>query len=153
MPSSSTSLSWSQNLSTTSLLISPFTTTLALCPLQVIFDYYKLTKSFLTIRYTSFLQCSFSLQPTEHRRRQSRSMEAKNSYTLCLVTQSYPTLCNPIDCSLPGSPCHGIFQARILEWVAISSSKGSSWYRDWTCVSGVSCIAGRFFSTEALGKP
>ena len=39
------------------------------------------------------------------------------------VTQSYPTLCNPMACSLPGSSVHGIFQARILEWVAISTSQ------------------------------
>ena len=42
------------------------------------------------------------------------------------VAQSYPTLCNPVDCSLPGSSVHGILQARILEWVAISFSRGSS---------------------------
>ena len=40
----------------------------------------------------------------------------------CSVTQSCPTLCDPMDCSLPGSSVHGIFQARILEWVAISYS-------------------------------
>ena len=42
------------------------------------------------------------------------------------------TLCDPMDCSLPGSSVHGILQARILEWVAISFSKGSSWHRDGT---------------------
>ena len=42
------------------------------------------------------------------------------------VTRSCLTLCNPMDCSLPGSSVHGIFQARILEWVVISSSKGSN---------------------------
>ena len=42
------------------------------------------------------------------------------------ATQSCPTLCDPVDCSQPGSFIHGIFQARILEWVAISSSRGSS---------------------------
>ena len=51
---------------------------------------------------------------------------------------SCPTLCDPIDCSLPSSSVHGIFQARILEWVAISSSRGSSQPSDRTCVSGVS---------------
>ena len=51
---------------------------------------------------------------------------------LSSVIQSCPTLCNPRDCSLPGSLVHGIFQARILEWVAISISKGSSGPRDWT---------------------
>ena len=56
-----------------------------------------------------------------------------------LVTQSCPTLCDPIDCSRLGSSVHGILQARILEWVAISFSRGSSWPRDWTQVS---CTAG-----------
>ena len=55
------------------------------------------------------------------------------------VAQSCPTLCNPMDCSLPGSSVHGIFQARILEWVAISFSSGSSWPRDQTWVSCVPC--------------
>ena len=44
-------------------------------------------------------------------------------YWVCSVTQSCLTLCNPMDCSLPGSSVHGIFQARILEWVAISFSR------------------------------
>ena len=43
--------------------------------------------------------------------------------------------CNPIDCSLPGSSVHGISQATILEWIAFSFSRGSSWARDWTCTS------------------
>ena len=63
-----------------------------------------------------------------------------------LVTQSHPILCNPLYCSPPGSSVHGIFQARILEWVAISSSRGSSRPRDWTWVS---FIAGRFFTIWA----
>ena len=42
------------------------------------------------------------------------------------VAQLCPTLCNPMDCSLQGSSVHGIFQARVLEWVAISFSRGSS---------------------------
>ena len=53
---------------------------------------------------------------------------------------SCPTLCNPLDCSLSGSFVHGIFQARILEEVAISSSRGSLWPRDWTHVSNISCV-------------
>ena len=60
-----------------------------------------------------------------------------------LVAQSCLTLCNPMDWSPPGSSVHGILQARILEWVAIPFSRGSSWSRDWTQVS---CIAGRFFT-------
>ena len=63
-----------------------------------------------------------------------------------LVTQLCPTLCNPMDCSSPGSSVHGILQARILEWVAISFSRGSSRPRDWTQVS---CIAGRFVTLWA----
>ena len=59
------------------------------------------------------------------------------------VAQSCPTLCDPVDCSLPGSSIHGILQERILEWVAISFSRGSSRPRDWTQVS---CIAGRCFT-------
>ena len=51
------------------------------------------------------------------------------------VTQSCLTLCDPIDCNLPGSSSHGIFQARVLEWVTISFSRGSSPPRDRTWVS------------------
>ena len=63
-----------------------------------------------------------------------------NLLCVCSVTQSCPTLCNPMDCSPPGSSVRGIFQARILEWVAVSFSGGSSWPRDRTCVSCVSYI-------------
>ena len=49
--------------------------------------------------------------------------------------QSYSTLCKTLECSLPGSSVRGILQARILEWVAMPSSRGSSWPKDWTCVS------------------
>ena len=47
-----------------------------------------------------------------------------------LVSQSCPTLCNPMDCSPPGSSVHGLLQARILEWIAIHFSRGSSQPRD-----------------------
>ena len=53
------------------------------------------------------------------------------------------TLCHPMDCSSPGSSVHGISQARILEWVSISSSRGSSQPRDGICISYVSCIGRR----------
>ena len=56
------------------------------------------------------------------------------------VAQSCPTPCDPMNCSLPGSSVHRIFQARILEWVALSFSRRSSQPRDWTRVS---CIGGR----------
>ena len=64
--------------------------------------------------------------------------------TLCCCAkslQSCSTLCDPMDCSPPGSSVHGILQARILEWVAMPSSRGSSWPRNWTCTSYVSSIS------------
>ena len=69
---------------------------------------------------------------------------------VCPVTQLCPTVCDPIDCSLPGSSVHGILQARILEWVAISFSRGSSQPRD---ITSISCLVGRFFTTEPPEKP
>ena len=62
------------------------------------------------------------------------------------VAQSCLTLCIPMDCSLPGSTVHGVFQARILEWVAISFSRRSCRPRDWTRVS---CIVRRCFTVWA----
>ena len=74
----------------------------------------------------------------------------KNNFSICVyiykvseVAQSCPTLCNPMDCSLPGFSVHGIFQARVLEWVAISFSRRSSLPRDWTWIS---CIVARPFT-------
>ena len=61
------------------------------------------------------------------------------SVQLCL------TLCNPMDCSPRGSSAYGNLQVRILEWVAMLFSRGSSQSMDWTCISCVSCIAGGFF--------
>ena len=69
---------------------------------------------------------------------------------MCLVAKSCSTLWDTMDCRLPGSSIHGISQARILEWVAISFSRGSSQPRDQTPVS---CIADGFFTTEPPGKP
>ena len=57
-----------------------------------------------------------------------------------MCTQLHLTLCNPMNYSLPGSPVHGILQARILEWVAISFCRGSSQPRARVCVSCISCI-------------
>ena len=96
---------------------------------------------------------------------------------LVAVAQLCPTLCNSMDCSLSGSSVHGIFQARVLEWIAISFCRGSFWPRDQTWIShttadplpsqsslfpfsrvssqprnqtGVSCIAGGFFTNWAI---
>ena len=57
----------------------------------------------------------------------------------CMCAQSCPALCSPMDCSPDGSSVHETFQATILEWVAISCSTGSSWPRDRTQVSNISC--------------
>ena len=80
------------------------------------------------------------------------SIQITNSKTfLCTerkeMAQSCPTLCYPMDCSLPGSSVHGIFQARVLEWVAISFSWRSFQSRDWTCVS---CIGRRILYHRAI---
>ena len=65
---------------------------------------------------------------------------------VCLVTQSCLTICNPMDYSLPGFSVHEILQARILEWVVMLSSRGSSRPRDWTQAF---CITGGFFTIWA----
>jgi len=69
------------------------------------------------------------------------------------LLQFCPTLCDSMDCSPPGSSVHGILQARMLEWVAIPFSRGSSPPWDQTCISCVFCIAGRSFTTAPPGKP
>ena len=65
---------------------------------------------------------------------------------MCVLNQSCRILCDPTDCSPPGSSVYGIFQARILEWVVISSSKVGIFP---TCIS---CIEGRFFTAESSGN-
>ena len=73
--------------------------------------------------------------------------------SLCVhanLLQSCPTLSDLMDYTLPGSSVHGVLQARIRKWVAISFSRGSSWLRDWTHDS---CVAGGSFTTEPPGKP
>ena len=67
--------------------------------------------------------------------------------------QSCLTLCDSMDSTPPGSSVHGILQARILDWVAISSFRGSSWPKDRTHISGVSRIAGDSFLLSYLGIP
>ena len=70
-----------------------------------------------------------------------RKFSPKLSYLrMPALSLSRVWLCDPRDCSTPGSSVHGIFQARILEWVAISSFRGSSWITDQTRVSCISCI-------------
>ena len=72
---------------------------------------------------------------------------------MCLVAQLCPTLCDPMDCCLPGSSACGLFQASILEWGAISYTRGSFWPKDWTLISCISCN-GRWilYHEHHLGK-
>ena len=70
------------------------------------------------------------------------------------LLQLCPALCDPMDCSPPGSPVHRILQARILEWVAMPSSRGSSQPRDRTPTSYISCIGRRvLYHQPHLGSP
>ena len=62
------------------------------------------------------------------------------------------TLRHPMDFSPPGSSVLGILQARILEWVAMAFTRGSSWPRGWTCISKSVALTGGFFSTEPTWK-
>ena len=73
------------------------------------------------------LHCRWFLYPwSTEKPSMSHQRSPKDDEWVSEVTQSCPTLCDPMDCSLPGSTIHGIFQARILEWVAISFSRRSS---------------------------
>ena len=80
------------------------------------------------------------------RKRTSHLLLCAKSLQLCV------TLWDPMDCSPSGSSAHKILQARILEWVAISFSRGSSRPRDRTRVSWGSYIADRFFTSEPPGE-
>ena len=62
--------------------------------------------------------------------------------------QLCPPLCDAMGCSPPGFPVHGIFQERVLEWGAISSSRGSSQPRDWTCLSCLASISNSKYLTQ-----
>ena len=78
-----------------------------------------------------------------------------NDHVLCCAVlsqlQLYPILCNPVDYSLPDSSVQGVLQVRILEWVAVPSSRGSSQPWNQTHISSISCIADRFSTWEAPG--
>ena len=103
-------------------------------------------------RAESFLYVSWSFQAQFHQERNPPEpyFYIYNWDVSCvLVTQSCPTLCDPMDCSPPGFSVHGILQARILEWIAIPFTRGTSQPRDRTLVS---CIAGRLFTVWATGK-
>ena len=83
-------------------------------------------------------------------KKKGRKKKGPFFYKVWVYACSVASICDPLDCSMPGSSVHRILQARILEGVAISSFRGYSQPRDRTQVS---CIAGRFFTTEPPGKP
>ena len=85
---------------------------------------------------------------------QKPGSQNRNISTVCVCAQLCLTLCNPMDCSPPGSSVHGFLHAGIGKWVAVPFSRGSSWPGDWTHVSCVSCI-GRWvlFHSNHLGSP
>ena len=94
-------------------------------------------------RDRTWVSCSAGrLFTTERQYNMKYNVKVKESE----VTQSRPTFCDPMDCSLPGSSVHGIFQVGTLEWGAIAFSRRSSWPRDWTQVF---CIVGRCFTIWA----
>ena len=96
------------------------------------------------LSYLFFLP--FSLEGQKKKKNQlmkSAMQKIKTRKVKVLVAQLCPTFCDPTDCSPPGSSVHGILQARILEWVAISFSRDSSQLKDQTWVSHT---AGRFFT-------
>ena len=103
----------------------------------------------LLLKYLTvgFYSLPFNVPP--HQPQSSSNTFTLQTY-LCMHAQSLQsssTLCSPMDCSPPGSSVHGILQARILEWVAMPSSRGSSPPRDWTHISYIACIGrwGFFF--------
>ena len=85
----------------------------------------------------------------DHNTRQTDGRAKQGGEHACSVAKLCLTLCYPTDCSPPDSSVHGISQVRILEWFAISFSRGLSQARDRTHVS---CLAGKFFTTEPPGK-
>ena len=81
---------------------------------------------------------------------QQQLLSVRHYGCCCLVAEQCLTLCGPTNCSLTGSSVHGISQVRILEWVAISFSRGFSRPRNLTESPP---LAGRFFTTQLTGKP
>ena len=109
----------------------------------------------LSLSLVSHLSNHLLCDPIAEKKKRKLFPEGSKCVCMCVCTQLCVTLCDPMDYSPPGSSVHGIFQARILEWVAIFFSRGSSLPRDWTCVSLMSpALAGGFFTNwEALKGP
>ena len=98
--------------------------------------------SFVNSGCLFFLDCFLHLNSLYYMLFSLTSVELLFDVIVCLLVTQL-TLFDPMDCRLPGSSVHGISPARILEWVAIPFSRGSSQPRDQTCIS---CIVGRFFT-------
>ena len=95
-------------------------------------------------------QCArMRVRPEQSLNQSNISMSQDSVKSKSKVAQSCLTLCNPVDCSLQGSSVHGIFQARVLEWVATSFSRGSSWPSARTQVSSIADA----LPSEPPGKP
>ena len=122
-------------------------------PIQI-FSFNLLRYNLYTVKFTNFSMqfCEFWQSNGHDHNQDMEQFHYPKHYLMSLcgqsllqllvvvvvVTKSCLTLGNPMDCSPPGSSIHGIFQARILEWIAISFSRGFSWLKKWTPVS---CIA------------
>ena len=110
------------------------------------FLHYCVLSTCQTLRKYLLNDClAWCLAPRQHR------IKICHYYYTCVCAKSLQScliLCDTMDCSPPGSSVHGIPQARILEWVAVSFSRGSSWPRDWPTSLVSPTLAGRFFTTS-----
>ena len=95
--------------------------------------YYFLSEAFPDPFYWKWFKPS--LNPCEYDAVSAHLLGQWMLCVVCVCARLCSAFCDPVDCSPPGSSVHGILQARPLEWVAISYSRGSSWPRDQTCVS------------------
>ena len=122
--------------------------------LQVILvvDYFLFSFSTLKVAFYSLLACRVSAERLAVR--QTRRWDSRVTGHVCMCVLSRVRLfAAPLDCSLPGSSVHGILQARILEWVATPSSKGSSLFRECTCVSCLLRWQASLYHERCLGSP
>ena len=101
------------------------------------------TETYLTICLTLHLRMKHTNEP------EVKDFHGPKDIFTCVRDQSCPTLCNPMDCSPPGSSVLGILLARILEWVTMPSSRGSSCPQDRTWVFMSTALVGGFFTTNS----
>ena len=109
----------------------PFT---AILPILTLLYWYWFDVSPKEVVSSNFTPCTLLLHVCTHTHTLTYVYTHISGKVKVKVTQSCLTLCNPMDCSLPGSSVHGIFQTRILEWATVPFSRGSSQPRDWTQV-------------------